>query len=123
MSGGIALIRKTWLSWMQHRSFFFVLAFMWMIPPLIYLFVWITAAGGGSIKGYDRSGFVAYYLTLIVVNQITYSQINWTVGDQIRMGTMNVLLLRPLSPIFDAVASEIAGKVVYLVFIIPYHSY
>jgi ABC-2 type transport system permease protein len=117
--GGRALIKKTWLSWMQHRGFFFLLAFMWMIPPLIYLFVWMTAVGEETIEGFTRGTFVAYYLVLIVVNQLTYSQTNWTVGDQIRAGTMNIHLLRPISPIFDALASEVAGKVVYLVFIIP----
>lgn len=116
---GVGLIQRTWLSWMQYRGFFFLLAFMWMIPPLIYLFVWMTAAGGNEISGYSKGEFVGYYLVLIIVNQLTYSQTNWTVGDQIRSGTMNIHLLRPISPIFDAVASEIAGKVVYMVFVVP----
>ncbi|CAG0968869.1 hypothetical protein ANRL3_01368 [Anaerolineae bacterium] len=117
--GGWALIRGTWLSWIQHRSFFFVLAFGWMIPPLIYLLVWSTAAGDQSIGGLTRGGFVAYYLVLILVNQLTYSQTNWTVGDLIRYGEMNRLLMRPLSPLFDALSTEVAGKVVYLIFDVP----
>lgn len=117
--GGWALIRATWLSWLQYRSFFFLLAFGWMIPPLIYLFVWSTAAGEGSIGGLTRGGFVAYYLLLILVNQLTYAQTNWTVGDTIRYGGMNTQLLRPLAPIFDTLSSEIAGKVVYMLFVIP----
>ncbi len=117
--GGWALIKGTWLSWIQHRSFFFVLAFGWMIPPLIYLLVWSTAAGDQTIGGLTRGGFVAYYLVLILVNQLTYSQTNWTVGDLIRYGEMNRLLMRPLSPLFDALSTEIAGKVVYLIFDVP----
>ena len=116
---GWALIKHTWTSWMQQRGFFFLLAFMWMVPPLVYLFVWVTAAGEGSIGGMDRDQFIAYYLVLIVVNQLTYDQTNWTVGDVIRMGSMNGLLLRPMSPVWDALASEVAGKVVYMTLIVP----
>jgi len=117
--GGWALIKSTWLSWMQHRSFFFLLAFLWMISPLIYLFVWSTAAGDKTVEGLTRGEFVAYYLVLILVNQLTYSQTNWTVGDLIRDGRMNVLLLRPLSPLYDALSAEVASKVVYMAFAIP----
>lgn len=117
--GGLALIRGLWLSWMQYRSFFFVLAFGWMIPPLIYLMVWSTAVGEGSLGGYTRGGFVAYYLVLILVNQITYAQVNWTVGDLIRYGQINHILLRPIAPVYDALASEVAGKIVFLTFDIP----
>ena len=52
--GGVALIQATWLSWMQHRSFFFILAFNWLIQPLVFLFVWATAAGDGTISGLTR---------------------------------------------------------------------
>ena len=117
--GGFALIKRTWSSWLQARGFFWVLAFGWMIPPLIYLFVWSTAAGEKSILGLDRSGFIAYYLLIIVINQMTYCTTNWTVGDVIRYGSLNTWLLRPLPPIFEALASEIAGKVVFMAFVIP----
>jgi ABC-type uncharacterized transport system permease subunit len=36
--------------------------------------------------------FVAYYPGLILVNQLTCAQTNWTVGDVIRHGDMNALL-------------------------------
>jgi len=117
--GGFALIKGLWLSWLQYRSFFFLLAFGWMIPPLIYLLVWSTAVGDGAIGGMSRGDLVGYYLILILVNQVTYAQSNWTVGDLIRYGDLNRILLRPLPPVYDALASEIAGKVVYLAFDIP----
>ena len=84
---GAALVRSTWLSWMQARSFFFLVAFGWMVPPLIYLFVWSTVAGEEGTAGMTRDEFIVYYLLLILVNQVTYAQTNWTVGDTIRTGT------------------------------------
>ena len=117
--GGFALIKSTWLSWLQYRSFFFVLAFGWMIPPLVSMFVWLAASGQDGIQGIQRSEFVAYYLVLILVNQITFSQANWTLGDVIREGLLNNWLLRPVSPFYQVLSSEFAGKFVYLVFTIP----
>lgn len=117
--GGLALIRSTWLSWMQYRSFFFILAFGWMVPPLVAMFVWIAAAGEDNVAGIQRSVFIAYYLVLILVNQLTYSQTNWTVGDIIREGSLNHWLIRPLSPLYQILSSELAGKVVYLIFTAP----
>ena len=116
---GLALIKSTWASWMQYRSFFFVLAFGWMIPPLVALFAWLAAAGDGDLGGMDRGAFVAYYLALVLANQLTYAQTNWTLGDVIRMGGLNAWLVRPLPALYNVFASEVAGKVVYLVFVIP----
>jgi ABC-2 type transport system permease protein len=104
---------------MQHRGFFFLLAFSWMVPLLVYLFVWSAAAADGTVGGLTRGELSAYYLVLILVNQFTFCTNNWTVGDAIRYGRMNLLLLRPLSPVYDALASEVAGKVVFMTFAIP----
>src|SRR5579875_3654358 len=119
LHGGWVLIISTWQMWLQHRSFFFLLAFGWMIPPLISLFVWYTVSGTHAIAGMTQSEFVAYYLFFMLVNQLTYSQTNWTMGDAIRSGFMNLLLLRPLHPFFHAISTEVAGKVVYMLFVIP----
>lgn len=119
LRGGWALVKGTWLSWMQHRGFFYLVALSWMMPLLIYLFVWSTAAGGGAVGGLGKGELVAYYLALILVHQLTFCGNNWIVGDAIRYGRMNFLLARPLSPVYDALASEVAVKVVFATFVIP----
>jgi ABC-2 type transport system permease protein len=117
--GGWALVKSTWSSWMQHRGFFYLVAFSWMVPVLIYLFVWSAAAKEGAVSGLTQGDLAAYYVTLILVNQVTFCGNNWIVGDAIRYGRMNLLLIRPMSPVYDTLASEMAVKVVFMTFVIP----
>jgi ABC-2 type transport system permease protein len=117
--GGWALIKNTWQSWLQHRGFFFLLAFGWMLPLLVYMLVWSAAAGEGSLEGFSQETLAGYYLILILSNQLTYPITNWTVGDNIRIGQISRWLIQPMSPLYHALSAEIAGKVVFMVFSIP----
>lgn len=112
MRGGIALIRKSLFSYMASRGFFWTLAVSWMMGPLVFLFVWIAASGTGSIGGFDKSDFIFYYLTLILVNQLSYPCSHWVIGENIQIGTMSAWLMRPLPIIYEAIASDAALKMV-----------
>ena len=116
---GFALMIITWQSWMAGRSFFFLLAFSWMIGPVVSLFVWRAAAAGGSVAHLSGDVLTFYYICVIVVNQFTMTQANWTVGDSIREGHINTQLLRPVHPLWEAAMSEVAGKGVFLLFTAP----
>lgn len=117
--GGWELIKNTWQSWLQHRGFFFLLAFGWMLPLLVYLMIWSAAASEGSLSGLSQDTLAGYYLVLVLVNQLTYATTNWTVGDNIRMGQISRWLIQPMSPLYHALSSEIAGKVVFMLFSVP----
>lgn len=117
--GGWELIKNTWQSWLQHRGFFFLLAFGWMLPLLVYLMIWSAAAGEGTLAGLSQDTLAGYYLVLVLVNQLTYATTNWTVGDNIRMGQISRWLIQPISPLYHALSSEIAGKVVFMLFSVP----
>ena len=112
-------IRTTWMIWMEGRAFFFVLAFGWMVPSLIALFIWSTAAEGKALGGMTQGEFVAYYLLFTLVNQLTLSQLYHTVGDGIRSGSWSTSLLRPISPILGTITTEIGSKAVYLLVALP----
>jgi len=110
LRGGWELIRKSYLGWFAGRGFYWTLTFGWMVPSLLYLFVWATAAGQGQLQGYTRDGFIVYYLCFILLNQFTYPVSNWTMGDSVRMGRLSNWLLRPLPVMYEAIASDIAMK-------------
>jgi ABC-2 type transport system permease protein len=112
MRGGIALIRKSLFSYMASRGFFWTLAVSWMMGPLVFLFVWIAASGTGSVGGFDKNAFIFYYLILILVNQFSYPCSHWVIGENIQVGTLSTWLMRPLPMIFEAVAADVAMKIV-----------
>lgn len=114
--GGMELIRRSLFGWMAGRGFFWSLALGWMMPSLVYLFVWLRVSAHNDLATFSRDEFVVYYLGLILVNQFTYPVSNWTVGDVIRSGNFSSWLLRPLPPIFEALASDIAMKMVTMPF-------
>lgn len=116
--GGLELIRRSLFGWMAGRGFFWSLALGWMMPSLVYLFVWLRVALQQPVNGFSRDDFIAYYLCLILVNQFTYPVSNWTVGDVIRSGKFSSWLLRPLPPIYEAIASDAAMKMVSMPFTI-----
>ena len=50
MRAALALVAHTWATWFQYKGFFFLLAFGWMTQPLIFLFVWSSAATFGALR-------------------------------------------------------------------------
>jgi len=110
--GEIALIRKSLFSYMASRVFFWTLAFSWMMGPLVFMFVWIAASGSGSVGGLEKNDFIFYYLLLILINQLSYPCSHWVIGENIQAGTLSAWLMRPLPMIYEAVAADIALKIV-----------
>jgi ABC-2 type transport system permease protein len=116
--GGWAMIRAQLFGYLSAKGFFWTLALGWMTGPLIYLFVWMTAAGSGTIGTYDRNGFAVYYLCVIVVNQLTYPTTHWSTAQMIHNGSISSALLRPLPLVYGAIGQELAVKLVCVPFVL-----
>lgn len=117
LRGGVAMIRGQLFGFLSAKGFFWTLALGWMTGPLIYLLVWSAAASGGTIGGYDRNGFVLYYLCLIVVNQFTYPSAHWSTGAAINGGSISSALLRPLPLVYGDMGCDMAVKIVCMPFV------
>jgi ABC-2 type transport system permease protein len=104
---------------LQYR----VALMIWMIEivlePTIYLVVWQTAAGDGSIAGYDARGFAAYYIAIMIVQHITNSWEMYEYEYYINQGYLSGVLLRPFHPIHEHIVGNISYKLMMLVILIP----
>jgi ABC-2 type transport system permease protein len=97
---------------------------IWMIgqvlEPLVYLIVWslVSAASGGSVGGYTTSDFAAYFILLMLVNQVTYTWIMYEFEYRIREGVLSFALLKPIHPIHSDIADNISSKLITTPFMI-----
>ena len=97
---------------------------IWMlnrvVEPTVYLVVWSTvAASRGGVGGYDAADFAAYFITLMVVNQLTFTWIIHEFEWRVRSGELSSMLLKPIHPIHSDIADNLGYKVLTLVIIAP----
>jgi len=76
-------------------------------------------AGGGSIQGYTGSDFAAYFLVLMVADQITFTWIMWEYEFQIKSGQFATQLIKPVHPVHRHVADNVTHKLITLVVLLP----
>jgi ABC-2 type transport system permease protein len=71
--------------------------------------LWTSVARDKSFHGFSSAAFVAYYLSNLIVRQLTGNWVAWQMMEEIRMGTMAMRLLRPIHPFFAYVSSHVAA--------------
>ncbi|MBI2855102.1 MAG: ABC-2 family transporter protein [Chloroflexi bacterium] len=108
---------KTTLTMMfQYRASLLIWMIGQVLEPLVYLIVWsvVSASSGGSVGSYTTADFAAYYIILMVVNQVTYTWIMYEFEYRIREGGFSFALLKPVHPIHSDIADNVSSKVITL---------
>ncbi len=77
--------------------------------PLVMLGLWTKVAEEEPFAGYTAAGFTAYYLSNLIVRNLTGSWVAWQVSEEIRLGAMSMRLLRPLHPMIAFAMSHLAA--------------
>jgi ABC-2 type transport system permease protein len=92
-----------------------------LLEPIVYLVVWTTVARaqGGSVGGYTVGEFAAYFTVLMIVNQLTFTWHFHFFEWRVRNGFFSALLVRPLHPIHNDIAENLAFKAVTFSIVVP----
>ena len=108
--------KTTFASMVQYRASLFIWMIAQVLEPLVYLIVWSTVSNGsgGSVGGYTAQGFAAYYLALMLVNQVTYTWIMYEYEYRVRQGSLSFALLKPVHPIHSDISDNLSSKLVTL---------
>jgi ABC-2 type transport system permease protein len=110
-----------WAEQWQYRANLMMYLFYWLVSPIVYLAVWTTIANSqGSVNGLTAADFVAYYMVLLIVDQLTSEITIHIFAYKIQDGTLSAELLRPIHPILtNTLMNNLAFKALTILAFIP----
>lgn len=113
----LALIKAAWTIAFTYRVQL-VLYILSFIFPLLMLAVWLTVEEQtGPIGGFDRAGFISYYIAAAAVFRFTNASPLYRWDREIRTGELSIRLLKPLDP-FHYYFGAILGRMLFELMII-----
>jgi ABC-2 type transport system permease protein len=104
------LISVALANMLQYRAVMLLWAAWGIIAPLVSLAVWTAAAQGRSLAGFDRGALAGYFLITMVVSHLTTAWNTEIFSWEVRSGRLSPRLLRPILPIFEHAADNVAYK-------------
>lgn len=106
--------KTTLASMLAYRAMLAIWMIGQVLEPLVYLVVWsiVSNANGGSVGDYSARQFAAYYILLMLVNQVTYTWVMYEFEYRIREGLLSFALLRPVHPIHADIADNLSSKLI-----------
>lgn len=115
------LWQVNWAEQWQYRANLIMYLLYWLVSPIIYLAVWTSIANSkGSVNGLTANDFTTYYMTLLIVDQITSNIVIHTFAYKIQDGTLSGELVRPIHPMLtNALVNNIAFKALTIIGFIP----
>ena len=115
------LWQTNWAEQWQYRANLLMYSLYGLVSPVVYLAVWITIANSqGSVSGLTANDFITYYLTLLIVDELTGDITIHILAYKIQDGTLSGDLLRPVHPIFtNTLIYNIAFKALSFIVLIP----
>ncbi len=118
-----AFMRASLATMLQYRGEIVLWAVWGVVYPAVAMAMWSAAVRGsptgGAIGGYTPPEFAAYFLLTMVVGHLSTAWDIYEMGYMVQSGTMSPLLLRPILPIWNNVANNIAYKSLTLVLLLP----
>jgi ABC-2 type transport system permease protein len=110
-----------WAEQWQYRANLMMYLLYSLVSPVIYVAVWTSIANSqGSVNGLTANDFITYYLTLLIVDQLTTDITIHILAYKIMDGTLAGDLLRPVHPVLThTLVYNIGFKALSFIVLIP----
>lgn len=106
----------------QYRGEMVLWAVWGVVYPAVAMAMWraaIAGAGGHDIRGFAAGDFAAYFLLTMVVGHVSAAWDVFEMGYLVRTGKMSPKLLRPVLPLWEQLADNVAYKILTLAILVP----
>ena len=106
--------RTTFASFVQYRASMFIWMIWQVLEPLVFLVVWtaVSRSSGGTVGGFTQNDFSAYFITLMIVNHVTYTWIIYEFEYRVRHGSLSFALLKPMHPVHSDIVANVCSKTI-----------
>ncbi|MFT3922774.1 MAG: ABC-2 family transporter protein [Myxococcales bacterium] len=87
--------------------------------PIIMLSLWTAVAREAPVGRFDEQGFRAYFMATLVIRLLSGSWVVWEMNMEVRQGTLQKRLLRPVHPLLSYLAENLAAMPMRLIVATP----
>jgi len=87
--------------------------------PIIMLSLWTAVAREEPVGRFDEQAFRAYFMATLVIRLLSGSWVVWEMNMDVRQGTLQKRLLRPVHPLLTYLAENLAALPMRLVVALP----
>jgi ABC-2 type transport system permease protein len=82
--------------------------------------VWLAASGGSSIRGFERSDIVLYYLCVLMLSNFVVCHFMWDIAWEVKDGMFSVQLVRPVPYLWFILVRNLAWRCVRSLLFLPF---
>lgn len=118
-----AFLRQSFATMFQYRGEIVLWAIWGVVYPAVSMAMWSAAVHGspnGQMIGrFTARDFAGYFWLTMVIGHITTAWDVYQFGYEVRSGRLSSQLLRPLLPVWQRVADNVAYKALTLTVLVP----
>lgn len=107
---------------LQYRAEIILWAIWGLVNPAVLYAMWSAAAASqasNQIAGFSKAQLAGYYFSIMIIGHVTTAWDTYEMGYRVRSGELSAKLLRPMLPIWEAMANNLAYKIATLWFLGP----
>ena len=113
-----AMLRVGFAEAVAYRAEFLVWVLAYTMP-IIMLALWSAVAREAPVGRFGEQEFRAYFLATLIVRLVTGAWVIWDMNMEVRQGTLQKRLLRPIHPLLTYLAENMAAIPMRVVVVTP----